>query len=200
MGTRNTFDLFQHAKSNNLPGLMLQIDFSKAFDSISFEFIENTLKLFNLNSKYISWINTLLRNFQSSIMINGFPTTRIRVGRGCRQGDPIAGYLFIIWVELLLLKLQSCRHIQPWHTITNQLKLLEAYADDINLFLTYNHPTQQPTLLLLHNSHTKRPAPTQKPPTHHSHKHHQTIQLQSSLKQHTHTQTYTNTQITHMQT
>merc|ERR1711873_189350 len=59
--TRNTYDLFQHAKSNNLSGLMLQIDFSKAFDSISFEFIENTLKLFNLNPKYISWINTLLK-------------------------------------------------------------------------------------------------------------------------------------------
>ena len=51
--TRNTFDLFQHAKDNNLPGLMLQIDFSKAFDSISFEFIENTLKFFGLSPKYI---------------------------------------------------------------------------------------------------------------------------------------------------
>merc|ERR1712081_131544 len=60
--TRNTFHLFQHAKSNNLPGLMLQIDFSKAFDSISFEFIENTLKLFNLNPKYISWINNPTQN------------------------------------------------------------------------------------------------------------------------------------------
>merc|ERR1712112_491485 len=97
----------------------------------------------NLNPKYISWIKTLLKNFQSSIMINGFPTPRISVGRGCRQGDPIAGYLFIICVELLLLKLQSCKQIQPWQTITNQLKLLDAYADDINLFLAYNHPTQQ---------------------------------------------------------
>merc|ERR1711954_601052 len=39
--TRNTFDIFQHPKTHNLPGLMLQIDFFKAFDSISFEFIEN---------------------------------------------------------------------------------------------------------------------------------------------------------------
>ena len=122
---------------------MLQIDFSKAFDSISFEFIENTLKLFNLNPKYISWINSLLKNFQSSILINGYPTPRIRVGRGCRQGDPIAGYLFIICIKLLLLKLQSCKHVLPWSTIANHHKLLEAYADDINLFLAYTHPTQQ---------------------------------------------------------
>ena len=127
---------------------MLQIDFSKAFDSISFEFIENTLKLFNLNPTYISWINSLLKNFQSSILINGYPTPRIRVGRGCRQGDPIAGYLFIICVELLLLKLQNCKDILPWSTISNYHKLLDAYADDINLFLAYNHPTQQLTHIL----------------------------------------------------
>ena len=45
---------------------MLQIDFSKAFDSISFKFIENTLKFFGLSPKYIHWINSLLKNFQSS--------------------------------------------------------------------------------------------------------------------------------------
>ena len=146
--TRNTFDLFQHAKTNNIPGVMLQIDFSKAFDSISFAFIENTLKLFNLRPTYIAWINSLLKNFQSSILINGYPTPRIRVGRGCRQGDPIAGYLFIIGVELLLPKLHNCKDIHPWSTISNHQKLLDAYADDIILFLAYTHPTQQLTHIL----------------------------------------------------
>merc|ERR1712112_445316 len=127
--TRNTFDLFQHAKTHNLPGRMLQIDFSKAFDSISFEFIEKTLKLSNLNPTYISWINSLLKNFQSSILINGYPTPRIRVSRGCRQGNPIAGYFFIICVALLLLKLQNCKDILPCSTISNHHKLLDAYAD-----------------------------------------------------------------------
>merc|ERR1712081_15183 len=40
---------------------------------------------------------------------------------------------------------------------------------------THNLTNTSPTLLLLHNSHTKRPAPSQKPPTYHSHKYHQTI-------------------------
>ena len=100
--TQNTFDLFFKAKATNIPGIMIQIDFSKAFDSISFEFIQNTLKLFNFNQLTIDWITTLLKNFESVVMINGIPTPRINVGRGCRQGDPIAGYLFILCVEILL--------------------------------------------------------------------------------------------------
>ena len=141
--TRNTFDIFQHAKDNNLPGLMLQIDFSKAFDSISYQFIENTLKLFNLSPKYIHWINSLLKNFQSSILINGFPTPRIQVGRGCRQGDPIAGYLFIICIELLLLKMRNSKTLKPWETKSGAKKLIDAYADDINIFLKFLNPSQQ---------------------------------------------------------
>ena len=81
--TQNTFDLFSKAKMDNLPGLMLQIVFSKAFDSNSFEFIENELNTFNFNETTITWINTLLLNFQSSILINGTPTPRIKVGQGC---------------------------------------------------------------------------------------------------------------------
>ena len=153
--TRNTFDHFQHAKTNNIPGIMLQIDFSKAFDSISFSFIEKTLKLFNLSPTYIAWINSLLENFQSSILINGYPTPRIRVGRGCRHGDPIAGYLFIICVELLLLKLHNCKDIHPWSTISNHQKLLDAYADDINLFLAYTHTAI--------NTHLRHPQQIQSP-------------------------------------
>ena len=57
--TQNTFDLFSKAKMDNLPGLMLQIVFSKAFDSNSFEFIENELNAFNFNETTITWINTL---------------------------------------------------------------------------------------------------------------------------------------------
>ena len=44
--TRNTYDLFQYAKNNNLPGIILLIDFSKAFDSISYNYILSTLKVY----------------------------------------------------------------------------------------------------------------------------------------------------------
>ena len=40
--TRNTYDIFTQAKENNLPGIILLIDFEKAFDSVSFEFILTT--------------------------------------------------------------------------------------------------------------------------------------------------------------
>ena len=38
--TRSTYDIFAYATSNNLPGILLLVNFSKAFNSISFKFIE----------------------------------------------------------------------------------------------------------------------------------------------------------------
>jgi len=133
--TRNTFDMFHYAKQNNIPGLMLQLDFSKAFDSISFQYIESTLKLFGFCDTIIHWISTLLHNFSSVTMPNGNISPQIPVGRGCRQGDPIAGYLFIICIEILLLRIHNNPNIHPWKSKHGNSNLIDAYADDINLFI-----------------------------------------------------------------
>ena len=44
--TRNTYEIFTHAKEYNLPGIILFIDFEKSFYSVSFEFIITTLEIF----------------------------------------------------------------------------------------------------------------------------------------------------------
>ena len=44
--TCNTYDLFNYAKVINLPGMMLMIDFEKAFDSVDFWFLTATLEMF----------------------------------------------------------------------------------------------------------------------------------------------------------
>ena len=52
--TRNTYDIFDHAKNNNLPGMILLVDFEKAFDSVSFEFILTSLDIFGFGENFKS--------------------------------------------------------------------------------------------------------------------------------------------------
>ena len=58
--TRNTYDIFTHAKENNLPGLMIMIDFEKAFDSVGFKFIVTILEMFGFAEYFINWIKIIL--------------------------------------------------------------------------------------------------------------------------------------------
>ena len=56
------------------------IDFEKAFDSVSFSFIQSTLEIFGFGPNFRKWINILLGNsdtkkkFVGVSVVNGYPT------------------------------------------------------------------------------------------------------------------------------
>ena len=51
---RLIYDVLFEIKNQELPGLILSVDFEKAFDTVSWEFIEKVLKYFNFGSSFIS--------------------------------------------------------------------------------------------------------------------------------------------------
>ena len=65
--TRSTYDIFQYAKEKNLPGMILLIDFEKAFDSISFKMIDATLEMFGFGKYYRDWITILINMLMTSL-------------------------------------------------------------------------------------------------------------------------------------
>ena len=135
---RSTFDTIQFAKENNKTGLLLTIDFEKAYDSISFNFVKKCLKFLNFGSDLIKWVDILLNNFKAVVNHCGNISSRFDIARGCRQGDPIASYLFIICIEILAHKLRNDTSVRGFEINNDLSHLLELYADDLTIFLTPN--------------------------------------------------------------
>ena len=131
---RNTYDVLEYAKSKNRAGLLLLIDFEKAFDSISHSFIIKCLHFFGFGLSFIKWINVLLNDVSSCINHCGNISDRFRVGRSCRQGDPISPYLFIICVEILAIKIRQDSKIKGFKIGTFEQKI-DFYADDLTAYL-----------------------------------------------------------------
>ena len=69
--TRLVYDLMQFVDEKKIPGLLLLIDFEKAYDSLSWSFMKNVLKLFNFGPSIIKWISTFYNKTQVAINQGG---------------------------------------------------------------------------------------------------------------------------------
>ena len=132
--TRLMFDLINSCQVNNIDGLILLVDFEKAFDSLSWNFIQEALQKFNFGNNFIRWIKIFQTNSNSRISLNGHLSDPFLLGRGCRQGDPISPYLFILCSEFLTLAFKESNLVEGL-TIQRKEHRLNQYADDTSLFL-----------------------------------------------------------------
>ena len=131
---RSIDDIMEYTRINQVPGLMVAIDFEKAFDSLSWNFLSNALRSFNFGNSFINWISVFYTNISSCVTNNGFSSPMFKVERGVRQGDPLSPYLFIIALELLLIKIRNDPCIKGIKIDNTEVKLA-AFADDLTTFL-----------------------------------------------------------------
>ena len=130
-------DVVDYTKRNCLPGILVAIDFEKAFDTLEFNFLIRTLDKFNFGPSFIHWIRILYKDVSSAVMNNGFTTGLFPLERGVRQGDPLSPYLFIIAVEILAIRIREDNNIQGFKFGHEVLKL-SSFADDMTCFLKDN--------------------------------------------------------------
>jgi hypothetical protein len=123
---------YTHAKEET--GLIAGVDFAKAFDSISHKYILTLLEMIGLPDYFTDAIRTLYKKPEAAVINNSVTTRYFDVGRSCRQGDPIAPYLFILAIEPLLRQLKHDKEVVGLQTPSQEVKFT-AYADDITLLL-----------------------------------------------------------------
>ena len=132
--TRILYDIMQHLEENNKEGLFVMIDFEKAFDSVSWRFIDKVLDFFKFGPIFKNYIKCLNNHFKLCVIQHGFFSPFFTVGRGCRQGDPISPYIFLLCVEILGILIRNNEHIRGIKILDKEIKISQ-YADDTGLFL-----------------------------------------------------------------
>jgi len=71
----------------------------KAYDSISWNFMEQILKALRLPDKFGTWILQCLTTIRYSIFLNGSLHGFFEGQNGVRQGDPVSPLIFVICME-----------------------------------------------------------------------------------------------------
>ena len=93
---RTIDDILDYTRHTKMSGILVAIDFEKAFDSLDHTYLFKVLNAFNFGPSFIQWIRTLYSNVSSCIINTGFTSDNFAVGRGVRQEDPLSPLLFIL--------------------------------------------------------------------------------------------------------
>ena len=131
---RTIDDILEYTRHTKMSGILVAIDFEKAFDSLDHTYLFKVLNAFNFGPSFIQWIRTLYSNISSCNINNGFTSDYFEVGRGVRQGDPLSPILFILGLEILACSIRENENIQGFQIGNSEVKLT-LFADDMTCFL-----------------------------------------------------------------
>ncbi|XP_035834166.1 secreted RxLR effector protein 78-like [Helianthus annuus] len=98
--------------------MLFKVNFEKAFDSISWEFMKSVLAQMGFPALWRKWVMGLLKTARTSILVNGSPTAEFEIQRGVRQGDPLSPLLFILAMEALHIATESAVNCDIFKGIT----------------------------------------------------------------------------------
>ena len=145
---RLLIDLIEHTNETNQPGLIFSIDFEKAFDTVSWDYLEKCLRYFNFGESFINWIKTIQKDAKSCVINNGWASEMFTLSRGVRQGCPLSPYLFLICSEILGIGVRNSKNIKGIQIQNDPIKLIQ-FADDTQILLDGSQNSLQETISLL---------------------------------------------------
>ena len=93
-------------RSVGAPRCAMKVDIKKAYDSVSWDFLIDALKLLNFPEKLIGWIRECVSSPAYSIILNGQMHGFFKGEKGLRQGDPLSPYLFTLVMQVLPLMIK----------------------------------------------------------------------------------------------
>jgi len=125
-------------KRKKKSGVLLKLDFQKAFDSIDWVSLDVVLEEMGFGHLWRCWIKNCITSASMSVLINGVPSKPFQMERGLRQGDPLSPFLFVLMGEVLNRMMQRAADLNLFKGISvgkNGLQLTHLqFADDTLIF------------------------------------------------------------------
>ena len=146
--TRLIYDILHVTDALDIPGLLLIIDFEKAFNSISWKFIMHVLDFLNFGKSIKRWINVFFNDISSSVVQSGILSGAFTIQHGCKQGDPLSPYIFLFCDEILNRLFKANKDIKGIN-IADEEYTISQYADDTMVLLDGSEKLLNETLITL---------------------------------------------------
>ncbi|CAN1188832.1 Putative ribonuclease H protein At1g65750 [Linum perenne] len=104
-------------KKTGIPGMIVKVDLSKAYDKIEWEFVNDTLRHAGFPVHLRDVIMNCISTPTFQVLWNGSCSASFTPSRGLRQGCPLSPYLFTLCIERLSQMITSAVTFDYWKPI-----------------------------------------------------------------------------------
>ena len=107
-------------------GFVLKIDFEKAYDHVSWDFLDHVLENKGFSPRWRKWIRGCLSTVSFAILVNGNVKGWVKTSIGLRQGDPLSPFLFTLVADVLsrmLLRVEERNSLEGFKVGRNSTKM-----------------------------------------------------------------------------
>ncbi|RVW48807.1 putative ribonuclease H protein [Vitis vinifera] len=117
-------------------GIVFKIDFEKAYDHVSWDFLDHVLEMKGFSPRWRKWMKGCLSSVSFAVLVNGNAKGWVKASRGLRQDDPLSPFLFTIVADVLsrmLLKAEERNVLEGFRYSRG------GYDDLKNVLLVFEH-------------------------------------------------------------
>ena len=134
---RCILNILEYIQTENESGIIVSIDFEKAFDRIEIKSLLKILKLFNFSNDFVHWTETIYNGPVACVTNHGYLSEFFDVTRSVKQGGPCSAYYFLVCAEILAILLRENGQIEGLN-IPDFEKIFGQFADDMDMYMKDN--------------------------------------------------------------
>ncbi|XP_059663367.1 uncharacterized protein LOC132309031 [Cornus florida] len=126
--------------------MAIKVDLKKAYDSVSWNFLHQSMKLYGFTERWCNWIMNCVSTARFSVLCNGVLAGFFASGRGLRHGCPFSPLLFTLITDYFSTlmhekiaygQLKVCKMVQKSGFLVSHA----FYADDLFIMVKANIST-----------------------------------------------------------
>lgn len=119
------------AKREHISCLVMKVDYEKAYDSVSLNYLRYLMTRMGFGDKWIKWLEASMFVSYVEVIMKGSTTDDFTAERGLRQGGPISPFLFVLVMEGMTRLMEKAVDMGNYRVLAMEIK---------TLWVSYNSP------------------------------------------------------------
>lgn len=126
-------DVVEYMKETEQGGIVLALDFNKAFDRVEHSFMFKVIRKFGFGERFLKWLSLLYSGARGKVKVNGVLTDAFKIERSVRQGCPLSALLYAMVAEPMAQLIKFNSQIKGIELPGSGLCTIQQFADDTTI-------------------------------------------------------------------